>query len=198
MTGPVDAVVVGAGPNGLTAAVVLAQAGCSVVVLEAADVAGGGCRSEELTLPGFVHDVCSAIHPLGAASPVFADLPLAEHGLEWVHPEVPAAHPLPDGSAALLQRSMDTTARDLGADAQAWRRLVGPFVEHWDDLGTSILAPMLRIPRHPLLLARFGARAVWPAEGLARRLFDGDAARGLFAGLAGRCLLYTSPSPRDS
>lgn len=184
-----DAVVVGSGPNGLAAAITMARAGCSVVVLEAADVAGGGCRSEELTLPGFVHDVCAAIHPLGVASPVFAGMPLADHGLEWVHPGAPAAHPLPDGYAAILHRSLDATAESLGADAGAWRRLVGPLVRHWDDLTGSILAPMLRVPGHPLVLSRFGARAVWPAATLARRLFGGDRAQGLFAGLAGHAIL---------
>ena len=186
----VDAVVVGAGPNGLAAAVALARAGLSVVVLEAADRAGGGTRSEELTLPGFVHDVCSTIHPLGAASPFFAGLPLADHGLAWSHPQAPAAHPLPDGTAAVLERSIGATADALGAsDARAWRCLVGPMVERWDDLATSLLAPLLRPPAHPLLLARFGVRAVWPAAPLARRLFSGEAARGLFAGLAAHAIL---------
>lgn len=185
----IDAVVVGAGPNGLAAAVTLARAGCSVVVLEAADVAGGACRSEELTLPGFVHDVCSAIHPLGAASPVFGALPLADHGLEWAHPQAPAAHPLPGGRAAVLERSIERTAEGLGPDARAWRRLVGPLVEGWDDLTSSVLGPMLRVPRHPVSLARFGLRAVWPATVLARRRFDGEAAQGLFAGLAAHAIL---------
>lgn len=184
-----DAVVVGAGPNGLSAAITLARAGRSVLVLEAEDTAGGGCRSEELTLPGFVHDVCAAIHPLGAASPAFAGLPLADHGLEWVHPEAPAAHPLPDGSAAVLERSLDATAEALGPDAGAWRRLVGPLVRDWDGLTDSILGPMLRVPRHPVTMARFGLRAVWPAKTLASRVFEGEAARGLFAGLAAHAIL---------
>lgn len=184
-----DAVVVGAGPNGLAAAVTLARAGCSVVVLEAEDVPGGGCRSDALTLPGYVHDVCSAIHPLGAASPVFAELPLAEHGLAWLHPEAPAAHPLPGGDAAVLERSIEETAAGLGPDAGAWRRLVGPLAEDWDGLSASVLGPLLRVPRHPVTLARFGLRALWPARTLARRAFDGEAARGLFAGLAAHAIL---------
>ena len=184
-----DAVIVGAGPNGLSAAVTLARAGRSVLVLEAEDTAGGGCRSEELTLPGFVHDVCAAIHPLGAASPALAGLPLADHGLEWVHPEAPAAHPLPDGSAAVLERSIDATAEALGRDAGAWRRVVGPLVRDWDGLTDSILGPMLRVPRHPVTMARFGLRAMWPAKTLAERVFDREAARGLFAGLAAHAIL---------
>jgi phytoene dehydrogenase-like protein len=184
-----DAVVVGAGPNGLSAAITLARAGRSVLVLEAEDTAGGGCRSEELTLPGFVHDICAAIHPLGAASPALAGLPLADHGLEWVHPEAPAAHPLPDGSAAVLERSLDATAEGLGPDAGAWRRVVGPLVRDWDGLTDSILGPMLRMPRHPVTMARFGLRAMWPAKTLAARLFDGEPARGLFAGLAAHAIL---------
>ena len=184
-----DAVVVGAGPNGLSAAITLARAGRSVLVLEAEDTAGGGCRSGELTLPGFVHDVCAAIHPLGAASPAFAGLPLADHGLEWVHPEAPAAHPLPDGSAAVLERSLDATAEGLGPDAGAWRRVVGPLVREWEGLTDSILGPMLRVPRHPVTMARFGLRAIWPAKTLAARVFEGEAARGLFAGLAAHAIL---------
>ena len=184
-----DAVVVGAGPNGLAAAIALAQAGCSVVVLEAADTPGGGCRSEELTLPGFVHDVCAAIHPLAAASPAIAGLPLAEHGLEWAHPEAPAAHPLPDGRAALLARSLDATADSLGPDAGAWRRLVGPLVRQWEGLTASVLGPMLRVPRHPVTMTWFGLRAVWPAKALAGRMFEGEEARALFAGLAAHAIL---------
>ncbi len=180
---------VGAGPNGLSAAISLARAGCSVVVLEAADVAGGGCRSEQLTLPGFIHDVCAAIHPLGASSPAFAALPLAEHGLEWVHPQAPAAHPLSGGRAAVLERSLDSTADALGPDAGAWRKVVGPLVSRWDDLSSSILGPLLRPPPHPVTLTRFGLRAAWPAKLLAARLFKGEEARGLFAGLAAHAIL---------
>jgi len=184
-----DAVVVGAGPNGLSAAIALARAGRSVTVLEAEDTPGGGCRSEELTLPGFVHDVCAAIHPLGAASPALAGLPLGEHGLEWVHPEAPAAHPLPDGSAAVLERSLEATAEGLGVDARAWRRVVAPLVRDWDRLAASILGPMLRVPPHPVTMARFGLLAAVPAKVLAGRVFDGEAARGLFSGLAAHAIL---------
>jgi phytoene dehydrogenase-like protein len=186
----VDAVVVGAGPNGLAAAVTLARAGLSVEVLEAAETLGGGTRSAELTVPGFVHDVCSSVHPLGVASPAFREWPLAEHGLEWMHPPAPAAHPLPDGRAVILERSLDETAASLGVDdGRAWRRLVGPFVRHWDELAATALGPLLRRPRHPVVLSRFGLRAMWPATTLARRTFEGEAARAVFAGLAGHAIL---------
>jgi phytoene dehydrogenase-like protein len=188
-TAAADAVVIGAGPNGLAAAVTLARAGRSVVVLEASDTPGGGARSKELTLPGFVHDVCSAIHPLGVASPFFRTLPLAEHGLEWVHPDAPVAHPLPDGTAVMLERSLEATAVSLGEDGAAWRRLVGPLVNRWDGLAEAMLGPMVRVPRHPLTLARFGVRAVWPAATLARRLFSGERARAVFTGLAAHAIL---------
>src|SRR5882672_10128105 len=184
-----DAVVVGSGPNGLAAAVTLARAGCSVVVLEAAERAGGGTRSEELTLPGFVHDVCSAMHPLAVASPFFAAQPLADHGLCWRHPHAPAAHPMPDGSAVVLERSLEATAASLGPDAPAWRRLAGPLVDHWDEISASILGPLTRVPRHPIALGRFGLRALWPATMVARHTFDTDRARALFAGLAAHAIL---------
>ena len=181
--------VVGAGPNGLAAAVALAQAGKSVTVLEGADRPGGGTRSEELTLPGYVHDVCSAVHPLGAGSPFFRRLPLPEHGLEWVHPDAPVAHPLPDGSAVVQERSLDATVASLGADGRAWRRLIGPLLRRWDALLPSLLGPLIRPPKHPIALAGFGLRAVWPATLLARRVFDEEPARALFAGLAAHAIL---------
>ncbi|MDQ4069908.1 MAG: NAD(P)/FAD-dependent oxidoreductase [Actinomycetota bacterium] len=184
-----DAVVVGAGPNGLAAGVAQARAGRSVVVLEATDAVGGGARSEELTLPGFVHDHCSAVHPLGAGSPFFSDLPLGDHGLAWAHSEAACAHPLPDGSAAVLGPSLEETAAALGPDARAWRRLFGPLVRQWEPLRDSFLAPLLGVPSHPLVLARFGVRAAWPASTLARRLFAGEAARALFAGLSAHSIL---------
>jgi phytoene dehydrogenase-like protein len=185
----VDAVVVGAGPNGLSAAVALARAGRSVLVLEGAERVGGGAASAELTLPGFVHDVCSAIHPLGVASPFWSTLPLAEHGLEWVHPDAPVAHPLPDGSAVVLERSLDATAASLGIDGPAWRRLIGSLLARWDALLPTFLAPLLRPPHHPIALARFGLRALWPATALARRVFDRERARALFGGLAAHAIL---------
>jgi phytoene dehydrogenase-like protein len=184
-----DAVVVGAGPNGLAAAITLARAGRSVLVLEAADRIGGGTRSEELTLPGFVHDVCSAIHPLATASPFFRETPLAEHGLSWVHPDAPVAHPMPDGSAAVLERSLSDTAAALGPDGPRYRRLVEPLVEHWEEVVPMVLGPLVRPPRHPVVLARFGLRAVWPAAALARRVFNGEVARAVFAGLAAHSIL---------
>ena len=184
-----DAIVVGSGPNGLAAAITLARAGRSVNVFEAKETAGGGCRSGELTLPGFVHDVCSAVHPLGVGSPFFRSLPLEEHGLTWVHPEVPLAHPLDDGTAVVLERSVEATADSLGRDAAAYRKLMIPLVRDWDKLASQLLGPLLRVPRHPLALARFGLRAARSARGLAEGMFEGERARALFAGLAAHSML---------
>ena len=184
-----DAIVVGAGPNGLAAAIVLAQAGRSVLVREEASTVGGGARTEELTLPGFRHDVCSGFHPLGAGSPLFRRLPLAEHGLEWVHSRVALAHPLSDGSAALVHRSLARTAAGLGPDEDAYRRLVGPLVRDWPLLEEEILGPLLHVPRHPLAAARFGLLAVRSAERLARTRFRTDRARALFAGCSAHSTL---------
>ena len=178
-----DAVVIGAGPNGLAAAITLAQAGRSVLVVEAEETVGGGTRSAELTLPGFLHDVCSAFYPLGAGSPFFRTLPLEEHGLEWVHPDAPLAHPFDDGTAVVLERSVDATAYGLDRDTDAYENLIGPLVANWDGLAEDILGP-LRLPRHPLTLARFGMGAVRSGYGLARDAFQGERARALFAGLA--------------
>src|ERR1051326_1121252 len=177
-----EAIVVGSGPNGLAAAIVLARAGLAVRVVEAADTVGGGARSAELTLPGFVHDVCSAIHPLGAASPFFRMLPLAEHGVEWIHPPAPLAHPFDDGTAALLERTPEATAAALGGADRRWRRLFAPPAREAEPLLDEVLAP-LHVPSHPLALARFGARAGLPASALARLSFRGAKARALFAGL---------------
>lgn len=182
-------VVVGSGPNGLAAAITLARAGCRVTVLEAETTIGGGTRSAALTLPGFVHDVCSAIHPLGVASPFFRSLPLDRHGLEWIHPPVPLAHPLDDGTAALLERSFVATGATLGADARAWKALLAPLVERSELLLEEILSPILRIPRHPLLLARFGLDAMRSARGLAEARFRGERARALFAGVSAHSFL---------
>jgi len=184
--GDLDAVVVGAGPNGLTAAVTLAQAGLSVRVYESAATLGGGARTAELTLPGFRHDPCSAVHPLGAGSPVLSRLGLERFGLSWVHPEAPLAHPFPDGTAAVLARSVDETARSLDdGDGPAYQRLLGPFLGRWDELAADVLrAPLSGWPRNPLLYGRFGLLAGLPAAVLARA-FSGQRARGLLAGLAG-------------
>ena len=178
-----DAVVVGAGPNGLAAAVAMAAAGASVLVVEQAETPGGGCRSGALTLPGFVHDICSAIHPLGAASPFLRTLALADHGLEWLHPEVLLAHPLDDGTAGVLLPDVRDTGEAVG-DVRGWERLMGPVVERWDAVAADILGPLLRMPRHPIALARFGLRAMWPATVVARQVLRSAQARALFIGIA--------------
>lgn len=183
-----DAVVVGSGPNGLAAAIHLAQHRQSVLVVEAKSTVGGGARSAELTLPGFVHDVCSAIHPLGKASPFFSRLPLEQHGVEWVDPPAPLAHPLDDGSAVIVERSVEETARDLGRDSSPYRRLMSPLVRNWDLLAEQLLGPP-RLPRHPFALAQFGLRAMRSASGLATGLFDAERARAAFAGCAAHSIL---------
>ncbi|MGE5139429.1 MAG: phytoene desaturase family protein, partial [Rudaea sp.] len=156
-----DAVVVGAGPNGLAAGITLARQGRRVLILEAQPTVGGGARTAELTLPGFRHDICSAVHPLGIGSPFFRSLPLDQYGLEWIQPATPLAHPFDDGTAAVLERSVRATAEHLGADGAAYRRLIGPLVDRWNDLTPELLAPF-HIPRHPLTLGRFGLLAVLP------------------------------------
>jgi len=191
-----DAIVVGAGPNGLSAAIVLARAGLQVVVYEAQAAIGGGCRSEALTLPGFVHDVCSAVHPLGIASLFFRSLPLAEHGLRWIQPPSMFAHPLDgDTPAALVYRSVADTARDLDGDADGYRRLVGSAASAWHLLEDVVLSPP-HVPRHPVAAARFGLRALQPAVRLAQHYLSTDRARALFAGVAahGMVPLETAPS----
>jgi phytoene dehydrogenase-like protein len=181
-------IVVGAGPNGLAAAIELARAGHRVRVYERADRVGGGTQSAALTLPGFVHDVCSAVHPMGVASPFFRRLPLRAHGLEWIEPPAAVAHPFDDGTAAVLERSLDATVATLDvADHAAYRRLMAPFVEDWEALFADALAPP-HVPRHPVLLARFGLRALWPAATLIRACFAGERARALFAGIAAHTL----------
>lgn len=183
-----DAVVVGAGPNGLAAAILLAQHNLSVLVVEEKETIGGGCRSEELTLPGFIHDVCSSIHPLAIGSPFFRKLPLEKHGLEWIHPAVPLAHPFDDGTCTLLYRSLEETFQNLKEDSTAYKELFGPFVDNWQKLENTLLGP-LRIPSHPLLALKFGIKAIRSAESLAKRKFSNPKTQGLFAGLAAHSIL---------
>lgn len=186
-----DAVVVGAGPNGLAAAITLAAAGHSVQVFEANDTIGGGCRSEELTLPGFVHDTCAAIHPLAKASPFFRALPLEEHGLSWIQPPLALAHPFDDGTAAVFTQSIEETAASLGADGRAWADVFTPLVRDVDLLLDPLLGP-LRPPRHPIALARFGLPALLPTDRFVHARFSGHRARALFAGMAAHAMLDLS------
>ena len=178
-----DAVVVGSGPNGLAAAITLQQSGLSVLLLEAKKTIGGGLRSAEITLPGFVHDICSAIHPLAAESPFFKTLPLHNYGLEYIYPPVAAAHPFDDGTAAVLGKSITETARQLGNDEQAYLNLLQPVVHDWPGLAKNILGP-LRLPKNPLAMARFGLKALTSATFLADQFFKTTQARGLWAGMA--------------
>jgi phytoene dehydrogenase-like protein len=184
-----DAIVVGSGPNGLAAAITVARAGRSVVVYEAAATIGGGTRTEELTLPGFRHDVCSTILPLTLASPFFRSIDLVARGIEVVQPDAPVGHALDGGRAATIERSVDDTAAALGRDGPAWRRLFGPLVADADKLGAELLRPVVHVPRHPLALARFGLPALLPASGLARIAFREEPARALLAGLAAHSMV---------
>jgi phytoene dehydrogenase-like protein len=182
------ACVIGAGPNGLAAAIVLAQAGLQVKVLEAQPTPGGAARTMELTLPGFQHDFGSAVYPLGAGSPFFSSLPLADHGLQWIHSPAPLAHPLDDGTAVMLERDL-TQARDsLGVDGPAWDKLMRPFVERWNEFAPEVLRPVPFIPRHPWLMARFGLVALQSSRAVASR-FRSERTRALFAGLAAHSFL---------
>ena len=185
------AIVVGSGPNGLAAAITLAQAGLSVDVYEAEAEPGGAARTLPLTQPGFLHDFGSAVHPMAVGSPFFKSLPLEKYGLEWVHGPAPLAHPLDDGSAVVLERDLQSIDRVLGMDGRRWRALLDPLVENWDEFVKDALAPMMRVPRHPLRMARFGMSAAQPARWIARNEFEGLRARALFAGLAGHsCLSF--------
>jgi phytoene dehydrogenase-like protein len=188
---PLDAVVIGSGPNGLSAAVELARNGASVLVLEASETIGGGTRTAELTLPGFHHDVCSAAHPLGILSPYLATLPLAEHGLTWLQGTASVAHPLDGAPAVMLGPSLSVTAEGLGQDTSAYRRLIGPLLRHPRELMAELLGPA-HLPRHPLVLARFGLPALLPATTLGRTLFGGERARALLAGCAAHSALPLS------
>jgi phytoene dehydrogenase-like protein len=190
----VDAVVIGSGPNGLAAAITLARAGCSVLVIEAKSTPGGGMRSLELTLPGFIHDMCSAAHPLAVASPFFQSLPLTDHGLEWVYPTSPAAHPLDNQPAIIIEQSLDAAAAQMGIDARRYRLLLTDLVAHYRAILGDFLGP-LRLPRAPIWAGLFGARAIFPAAGLARLAFQGERARAAFAGMAAHSTLPMEWSP---
>ena len=189
-----DAVVIGAGPNGLAAAVAIAKTGRKVIVFEGTDDIGGGCRSAELTLPGFVHDLCSAVHPFAVVSPFFRSLPLESYGLQWIAPAAMVAHPFDDGQVALIHHSIDRTAGELGDDGPAYRDLIGTCVDLWPQIDDAVLGP-LSWPRRPLAMARFGIRALQPATMLARRSFKGEVARGLFAGIAAHAMLPLEMPP---
>ncbi|MBE7177643.1 MAG: NAD(P)/FAD-dependent oxidoreductase [Mucilaginibacter polytrichastri] len=181
-----DAIVVGSGPNGLAAAITLQQTGKSVLLVEGKGQIGGGLRTAQLTLPGFHHDICSAIHPMAAGSPFFQTLPLENFGLKYVHPEIPCAHPFDDGSAAVLLRSAEETAQTLGEDGDAYLRIIRPLITDWPLLAPDVLGP-LHVPKHPLRLARFGLDALFPADLLAKS-FRTEKARGLWAGMAAHAI----------
>lgn len=183
-----DAVVVGSGPNGLAAAITLGRRFPAVIVLEAKETIGGGCRSAELTLPGFVHDVCSTVHPLAAFSPFFRSLELHQYGLSWINPEIPLAHPFEDGSAVFLHRSLDFTADALGQDGRAYKGLLQPLVERHEKLLSAILRP-IPSPVDPFLMARFASRALFSAKALGEKKFSSRRTRALFAGLAAHSMI---------
>src|SRR5271157_2412802 len=183
------AAVIGAGPNGLAAAIVLAQAGLQVEVFEAEPLPGGGARTLPLTLPGFLHDFGSAVHPMALASPFFSTLPLREYGLEWIQPSAPVAHPLDDGTAVILERDLSEAQRALGEDGKQWRRLFGPFAERWNELAPQILRPVSLLPRSPLLLARLGLLGFPSASSTAQFWFTSARTKALWAGLAAHSVL---------
>ncbi len=183
------AVIIGAGPNGLAAAIVLAQAGLQVEVFEAEPQPGGGARTLPLTLPGFLHDFGSAVHPMAVASPFFSTLPLRDYGLEWIQPSAPVAHPLDDGTAVILERDLDAAEVALGSDGKTWRRLFGPFARRWPQLAPQTLRPVSLFPRHPFLMARLGLLGFPSASSLAHVWFRSPRTKALFAGLAGHSML---------
>src|SRR3984893_10093571 len=187
-----DAVVVGAGPNGLAAAICIAQQGFSTLVLEENADIGGACRTEQITLPGFWHDVGSAVHPLALASPFFSTLPLEKYGLSWIQPEVPLAHPISPGEIAVLQRSLEKTAKALGDDARIYSRMFKPMVSRSENLLEEFLQPIIHIPRHPLTALRFGTLALLSARHLVRRHFSQETTGALLAGLAAHSFLPLS------
>ena len=178
-----DAVIVGSGPNGLSAGILLVQKGLRVKIFEAYHKTGGGMRTHELTLPGFRHDICSAIHPLAFESPFFKTLPLEDFGLEWVHPDIPLAHPLENGDAVFLYQSLQKTARQMGIDEERYHTLYDKFIKHWDAMSNDLLGP-LRLPQKPFLLSPFGYKALQSAQGFAERYFQTEKAQTLFGGLA--------------
>ncbi len=186
-----DAIIVGSGPNGLAAAITIARTGRSVLVYEAKETVGGGCRSAELTLPGFTHDICSAIHPFGLGSPFLRTLPLEDYGIEWVQPPLALAHPLDDGTAGVLARSLDVTCASLGEDATAYKHLMQPLIENWETIIAAFYGPLRpqAIVSHPFKLANFGLAALRSASGLARAHFKGARARALFAGVSDHAML---------
>ncbi|UCG84125.1 MAG: NAD(P)/FAD-dependent oxidoreductase [Dehalococcoidia bacterium] len=183
-----DAAVVGSGPNGLAAAITLAQKGLSVIVIEAKDTVGGGTRTSELTLPGFLHDICSAIHPIGAASPFFRSLKLEDYGLQWIYPPVSLAHPLEDGSAVLLENNIEKTVASLGADGRTYTRIMTPILKDWEGTIDDLLRP-LSLPRYPVPFINFGKYAFRSTYGLANSLFEGERAKALFAGLGAHSIM---------
>jgi len=188
-----DAIIVGSGPNGLAAAITLQRHGLMVLLIEGKQQIGGGLRSGELTLPGFVHDICSAIHPMAAASPFFDSIPLKNHGLDFIFPEICAAHPLDNGKAILLSRSLEQTATDMGNDAEVYRRIIKPITDSWSSLAPDMLGP-LRFPSHPLSFTRFGLKAIQSAESIAKRFMTMEA-KALWAGMCAHSMLpFTNAS----
>jgi len=194
VAGEPHAIVIGSGPNGLSAAIVLARAGWKVTVFEAERTIGGGVRSAELTLPGFSHDVCSAVHPFAVGSPFMRTLPLGRHGVEWIEPPAMVAHPFDDGTAGIVERSIDRTAAALGRDRAAYEKMFGSIARDWPLIETSVLGP-LRWPRHPFALAAFGMQALQSAQSVARSAFVGETARALFAGIAAHGMLPLDRRP---